>query len=85
MEGEPNNEPTGLRANLKRKRKSVPKEEEEDAPCRICGKCIDYCLLHDPFSDDEDKDKIINITAVVSDETFSVTINDGEPTLKEVK
>jgi len=77
-------EPQGLRANLRRKRSSV-EEENEHSPHRTRGKCIDYCHLHDPFSNNEDDEEIVNAAAVVCDETFSVAANDGEPTLKEAK
>jgi hypothetical protein len=77
-------EPQGLRANLKRKRSSV-EEKNKHILCRTQGKCIDYRHLHDPFSNDKDDKEIINATAAVCDETFSVVANDGEPTLKEVR
>jgi hypothetical protein len=86
IENQPDKEPPGPHTNLKRKRgNSVTVEEGKDSPHRTKGKCINYCHLHDPFSNNEDNEKIINITVVVSDETFSVATNDGEPTLKEAK
>ncbi len=63
----------------------MPEEENEDSPCRTRGKCIDYCHLNNPFSDDKNEDENINIATVVSDETFSITMNDGELTLKEAR
>jgi hypothetical protein len=46
---------------------------------------MDYHHLHDPFSDDEDDEEIVNAAAAVCDETFSVAANDGKPTLKEAR
>ena len=77
-------EPQGLRANLRRKRSSV-EEENEHSPRRTQGKYIDYHHLYNPFSDDKDNEEIVNATAVVCDKTFSVTANNGEPTLKEAR
>ena len=76
----------GPGATLKRKRgNSAQPEDEEDAPRKIRGKHIDYRHLHDPFSNDEDEEEVVNAAAAVSDETFSVAANDGEPTLKEAR
>jgi hypothetical protein len=52
---------------------------------RTRGKHIDYYYLYDPFSNNKDEDKIVNITTVVNNKTFSVTMNDRELTLKEVR
>jgi len=78
-------EPPGPQANLKRKRNSAPKEENDDSPCRTRGKRIDYHHLYDPFSNDEDDKEIVNAATTVSNETFSVAMNDSEPTLKEAR
>jgi hypothetical protein len=83
-ESEPYGDPSGPR-NLKRKRNSAHEEEDENSPRRTQGKHIDYRHLHDPFSDDEDEDEVVNAIAAVSDEAFSIAANDGEPTLKEAK
>src|SRR6266853_3619195 len=82
---EPNKEPPGLRANLKRKqRDSASVEEDGDSPRRTRGKHIDYCHLNDPFSNNKD-DENVNAATIVNDETFSVATNDGEPSLKEAR
>jgi len=44
---------------------------------------VDYHHLNDPFSDDEDED--INVIADISDEAFSVAVNDGAASLKEAR
>jgi hypothetical protein len=78
-------ETPGLRENLKRKRNSAPEEENKHSPCRTRGKRMDYRHLHDPFSDDEDDEEIVNAAAAVCNETFSIAANNGKPTLKEAR
>jgi hypothetical protein len=78
-------ETPGLQENLKRKRNSAPEEENEHSLRRTRGKCMDYRHLHDPFSNDEDNEEIVNAAATVCDKTFSITTNDGELTLKEAR
>jgi hypothetical protein len=86
MNDEPEGEvPPGLQKNLKRKRNLAPEEENEDSPHRTWEKHIDYHHLHDPFSDNEDDEEIVNATAIVCDETFSVMVNNSEPTLKDAR
>ena len=78
-------ETPGLQENLKRKRNSAPEEENEHSPYRTRGKRMDYRHLHDPFSDNEDDEEIVNTAAAICDKTFSVAVNDGELTLKEAR
>ena len=74
-----------MQENLKRKRNLAHEEENGDSPRRTRGKHIDYRHLQDPFSDDEDSEEVVNAAAVVCDETFSIAVNNGEPTLKEAR
>ena len=69
--------------NLKRKQVINPVESEEDSPQRTRGKWIDYRHLNNPFLDDKDKD--VNVVTDISNETFSITANDGVVSLKEAK
>jgi len=88
---EPNNEPEGGQGkvpskgqtNLKRKQVDNISESKNNAPCRTRGKRVDYHHLNDPFSDDEDEN--INIVTDISNETFSVAVNDGAASLKDVR
>jgi len=80
-----NEETPGSRANLKRKRSLEPEEENEDSLRRTRGKHINYHHLYNPFSNNEDKDEIINTAAMVSDKSFSIAANDGKLTLKEAR
>ncbi len=87
----PNNDPKGRQdkvslkgqTNLKRKWVDNISESKNDAPHRTRGKWVDYCHLNDPFSDNEDEN--INIVTDISNETFSVAVNDGAASLKDVR
>ncbi len=88
---EPNNEPEGGQdkvpskgqTNLKRKQVDNISESKNDALCRTRGKQVDYHHLNDPFSNN--KDENTNVTAVISDESFSVAANDSAVSLKDVR
>jgi hypothetical protein len=82
-EGGQDEVPSNGQLNLKRKRVDNLSESKNDIPCRTRGKWVDYRHLQDPFSDDEDE--TINVVADISDESFSITANDGAASLKDVR
>jgi hypothetical protein len=82
-EGGQDEVPLNGQSNLKRKQVDNSSESENNIPHRTRGKWVDYHHLQDPFSNDEDE--TINVVADISNESFSVAVNDGVVSLKEVK